>query len=104
MSLPGKVAVHRSPSITILTIVKRFEFAPQLLRSGAIVCSSVDPPDQMLFFVRGAPATIEQLVHHGSLPHDYRQVSVLFAYAKHLTFTALAHTAIVSESWALRTM
>ena len=80
--------------MTVLTILQRFEFEPGLLRSGVIVSDSAGPPDEMLFFVRGAPAAIEQLINRASTPQTYRQVcspchSIIHAPGRRMQYTGV---------------
>ena len=61
----------------MLKILKRFEFEPQLLRSGVIVTDSAGSSEEMVFFVRGAPTSIEELISHAAMPHQTRQVCLV---------------------------
>ena len=74
VALPLKSKDQKSACMTTLTIIKQFEFEAQLLRSGVLAVASAGSTDEVLFFVRGAPASIEQLLGSKSIPHDYRQV------------------------------
>ena len=74
ISLPLKLHARRSAQMTVLTVLKRFEFEPQLLRSGVIVMDSAGPSNEMVFFVRGAPASIEELMPRTSMLQDLHQV------------------------------
>ena len=74
VSLPQICPPLKSARMTVLTILQRFEFESQLLRSGVIAMSSAGHPCEMVFFVRGAPASVEQLIRHDQIPHNYRQV------------------------------
>ena len=60
--------------MTTLTVLKRFEFESQLLRSGVLAVDSAGHSDEALIFIRGAPACIEQIVGKDQVPSDYRQV------------------------------
>lgn len=77
VSLPLRLAHQRSASMTTLTILKRFEFESQLSRSGVL---AVDSTGDEVFFIRGAPSSIEQLLVRGNIPKDYRQVRVIFLF------------------------
>lgn len=74
MSLPLKLKGQRSTCMTTLTVLKRFEFESQLLRSGVLAVDSAGPCDEAFIFVRGAPACIEQIVGEDHVPSNYRQV------------------------------
>ena len=63
---------HRRPD-QVITLLRRFEFESPLMRSG-VVAIDIEEPDTGLLFVRGAPATIAQLIRGGQIPEDYRQV------------------------------
>ena len=72
VALPLKPQNGASSLIAHLTILRRFEFCSQLLRSGVI---AKDPAHRKsYFFVRGAPGAIEQLVGDDIVPPNYRQV------------------------------
>ena len=74
VALPLKKRAGKSACLTTLTIIKRFEFESQLLRSGVLAVASAGSADEVLFFVKGAPASIEKLLGRRSVPHNYRQV------------------------------
>ena len=74
VALPLKLKDQKSACVTTLTIMKRFEFESQLLRSGVLAVASAGSTDEVLFFVKGAPASIEHLLGRGSVPPSYRQV------------------------------
>ena len=74
VTLPLKLKDQKSACVTTLTIIKRFEFESQLLRSGVLAVASAGSADEVLFFVRGAPASIEQLLGRKGVPHNFRQV------------------------------
>ena len=78
VSLPLRLAHQKSASMTTLTILKRFEFESQLLRSGVL---AVDSAGDEVFFTRGAPSSIEQLIGRGNIPKDYRQVKKILLLA-----------------------
>ena len=73
MALPLKLEGQQSPSITSLKVLKRFEFESQLLRSGVLATDSAGPADEAIIFIRGAPASIEQLMGPLRVPADYRK-------------------------------
>ena len=79
--LPLRRGRQRSAHISTLTILKRFEFQPHLLRSGVSVVDSAGSPDDVLFFIRGAPSSIEQVVGRGRMPDDYHEVSLSYTHA-----------------------
>ena len=64
----------RKFGMVMLTILKRFEFEPQLMRSGVIVNDAAGPPDEHLFFIKGAPGPVAQLVHSECISSNYGQV------------------------------
>lgn len=72
--MPSKLKVKRSARMTTLTVLKRFEFESELLRSGVLAVNSAGPSDEALLFICGAPACIQQLVGEDQVPADYRQV------------------------------
>ena len=77
VSLPLKLPSSKSAHTTVLTVLRRFEFEPQLLRSGVIVTDSAGSSEEMVFFVRGAPTSIEELIPHAAMPHQTRQVCLV---------------------------
>ena len=79
MALPLKLRNQKSAHVTNLTILRRFEFRSQLLRSGVIVRGSTESSDRAFFFTRGAPGAIEQVVSTSRIPADYRQVGASLA-------------------------
>ena len=79
LSLPLR-SVHGSHSHTdTLTILRKFEFESSLMRSGVLAVegrpSQGRAPGDALLIVRGAAASIEQLVGRHRLPPDYRKVN-----------------------------
>ena len=82
VALPSRCPGQKSAQVSTLTVLKRFEFESQLLRSGVLVVDSAAEPDEALFFVRGAPSSIEQTVGLGQVPPTYRKVYtvLLFSY------------------------
>ena len=58
-----------------LSIAKVMEFTSQTLRSGVVVWADDGPKGAALFFLRGAPAVIRDLVQPSSVPADFSQVS-----------------------------
>ena len=74
VALPLKLWNQKSTRVTNLTILRRFEFRSQLLRSGVIARGSAESSDRAFFFIRGAPEAIEQVVSPSRIPADYRQV------------------------------
>ena len=79
VALPLKLKNQKSARVTNLTILRRFEFHSQLLRSGVIARDSAKSSDAAFFFVRGAPGTIGQVVSPSRLPAEYRQVGASLA-------------------------
>ena len=73
VSLPLQRKGHRS-HMTTLTILKRFDFTAHLLRSGVLALDSCGHSHEAVYFARGAPSAIEQLVGLNTLPPDYQQV------------------------------
>ena len=73
MALPLRLEGHASACITTLQVIRRFEFESQLLRSGVLAMDSVGSADEAILFVRGAPASIEQLMGTNQVPVDYQQ-------------------------------
>lgn len=74
VALPLKLENQKSATQTTLELLKRFEFESQLLRSAVLVADSAAPSHEATYFVRGAPAAIEQLVGSCQVPADYHQV------------------------------
>ena len=70
--------MHKSTRITVLTILKRFEFDPRLLRSGVLALDSACHPKEIMFFVRGAPSSVRHLIPTRLLPPNYQQVWLLY--------------------------
>ena len=60
--------------MTNLTILRRFEFRSQLLRSGVIARDSAESSDDACFFIRGAPDAIEAAVGASQVPDGYHKV------------------------------
>lgn len=60
--------------MTLLTILKRFEFDPQLLRSGVLAVDTSSPAGKIMVFLRGAPSSIRRLIPTKLLPRDYQEV------------------------------
>lgn len=74
VSLPLKLDGERLACATTLTVLKRFEFESQLLRSGVLAVDSAGSSDETVVFVRGAPSCIEQLMGKDKVPPNYCQV------------------------------
>lgn len=74
VALPLKPWNRKSSHMTNLTILRRFEFRSQLLRSGVIARDSTDSSDDVCFFIRGAPGAIEGVVGPNQVPDDYHKV------------------------------
>ena len=60
--------------MTLLTILKRFEFDSRLLRSGVLAVDTSSPAGEIMVFVRGAPSAISRLVPTELLPQDFQEV------------------------------
>ena len=75
MALPLRLGQKSAGQVTTLRVLRRFEFDPAVMRS-AVVAVDCDDPDRGMFFVRGAPSVVEQLVRGGQVPPDYRQASL----------------------------
>lgn len=71
---PLKLKGKKVACATTLQVLKRFEFEPQLLRSGVLAVDPAGTPDEAVVFIRGAPASIEQIVGKDRVPADYCQV------------------------------
>ena len=74
VALPLQPQGSSSAHMAHLVILRRFEFRPQLLRSGVVVRASMGPPNDAQLFIRGASAAVEQLVGPDNIPADYQQV------------------------------
>ena len=81
VSLPLKPKNKKSAHLTTLTILRRFEFRSQLLRSGVLARDSAMPADDAYFFTRGAPGAIEQVVGADRVPSNYCQVGQSYSAA-----------------------
>lgn len=79
VSLPLKLAGEHLACATTLTVLKRFEFESQLLRSGVLAVDSTGSSDETIVFVRGAPSCIEQVMGKDKVPPNYRQVCANFS-------------------------
>ena len=73
MALPLNKGHTQPDQVITLQVLRRFDFESPLMRSG-VVAIDTEEPDTGLLFVRGAPATIAQLIRGGQIPEDYRQV------------------------------
>ena len=74
VALPLHLGKQGAGRMSMLRVLRRFEFDPALMRSAVLAVDCKDP-DTGLFFVRGAPSGVEQLVRGGQVPSDYQQVS-----------------------------
>lgn len=81
VSLPLKLKGKKSYKLATLHVLKRFEFEPQLLRSGVLAVDSVAPGQALVF--RGAPASIQQIVAKDNLPADFCHVPFLALACQH---------------------
>ena len=95
MTLPLKLEGEQSARITTLEVLKRFEFESQLLRSGVLAVDSAGPADEAIIFVRGAPASIEQLMGSHQVPADYHQACSTSDLAK-----PQQHHACTQKQWS----
>lgn len=77
VSLPMKASSQKSARMTLLTVLKRFEFDPRLLRSGVLAVNSTRPGGEIMVFVKGAPSAIRHLIPTEVLPQDYQEVWLL---------------------------
>ena len=75
MALPLQLGKQGAGQMSMLRVLRRFEFDPALMRSAVLAVDCQDPNTGM-FFVRGAPSVVEQLARGGQVPSDYRQASV----------------------------
>ena len=78
--LPLKLKGKKLARATTLQVLKRLEFEPQLLRSGVLAVDPAGSPDEAVVFIRGAPASIEQMWAKDQVPADYCQVSFIAPY------------------------
>ena len=76
---------QKSARVTNLTILRRFEFRSQLLRSGVIVRDAAESSDAAFFFIRGGPGAIAQMVSPSRMPADFRQVGTSLAWSPCMT-------------------
>ena len=78
VSLPMPSTNGRQAHTATLTILKRFEFESSVMRSGVLAVedrpSQGRAPGSALLIVRGAAASIEQLIGRDQLPKSYRKV------------------------------
>ena len=77
ISVPMVLASQKTSGkfgMVVLAILRRFEFEPQLMRSGVIVNDTAGSPDEHLFFIKGAPGPVAQLIHSSRIPSNFRQV------------------------------
>lgn len=77
VSLPLRLEGQPSACTTTLQVLRRSEFESQLLRSGVLAVDSAGSPIEAIMFVRGAPASIEQLIGTNQVPEGYRQACSL---------------------------
>ena len=66
---------HPSSSLAELSVVRVLEFSSNSLRSGVVVVSKGMPKGSALFFLKGAPVVIRQLVQSASVPANFDQVA-----------------------------
>ena len=78
MVLPRQPDHTSSSLLAKLSIVKVMEFTSHTLRSGVVVWANDGPKGSALLFLRGAPATIRDLVQPASVPESFNQVTLLF--------------------------
>lgn len=65
----------RQPAVLkTLQVLKRFNFEPGLMRSGALVADYAVSSHTALLFVKGAPAKVKTLLSADSLPSNFQQV------------------------------
>lgn len=76
VALPLRLPSQRSAQATTLTILKRFEYQSQMLRSGVVAVDSFSPSGVAQLFIRGAPAAIQQVLGRSKLPSNFRQVCI----------------------------
>lgn len=79
VSLRTARSARRTTQTAVLTILRHFDFDSQLLRSGVIATDSAGSPEEMVFFVRGAPSSVAQLLRAGAAPRDLHRVWPLIA-------------------------
>ena len=77
VALPLQLGKQAAGQMSMLRVLRHFEFDSALMRS-AVLAVNCEDPDTGMFFVRGAPSVVEQLVRGGQVPTDYRQASMFF--------------------------
>lgn len=73
VALPLRHETGKDAQITCLAVMKRFEYQPQLLRSG-VLAADYSSPGKAHLYIRGAPSAIEQLIGPSYLPSNFDQV------------------------------
>ena len=79
VALPLQLGKQAAGQMSMLRVLRHFEFDSALMRS-AVLAVNCEDPDTGMFFVRGAPSVVEQLVKGGQVPTDYRQASIFFSF------------------------
>lgn len=79
VSLPLRLDGEHLACTTTLTVLKRFEFESQLLRSGVLAVDSTGSSDEAFVFIRGAPSCIELVIGKNKVPPSYCQVCAIFS-------------------------
>ena len=79
MALPRKPDQHSGSRQAELHILRVLEFNPENLKCGAVALSNDAPLGAALFFVKGPPLVIKELVQPSTVPHDFDEVTQLSA-------------------------
>ena len=74
MALPRKPDQHSGSRQAELQILRVLEFNPENLKCGAVALSNDAPLGAALFFVKGPPLVIKELVQPSTVPHDFDEV------------------------------
>ncbi len=79
MALPRKPNQHSRSRQAELRILRVLDFNPETLKCGSVALSNDAPPGAALFFVKGPPLVIKELVQPSTVPQDFDQVIHLSA-------------------------
>ncbi|KAL0049927.1 hypothetical protein WJX82_000871 [Trebouxia sp. C0006] len=74
VALPRKPDQHSGSRQAELHILRVLEFNPENLKCGAVALSNDAPLGAALFFVKGPPLVIKELVQPSTVPHDFDEV------------------------------
>jgi len=75
VALPRKPDQHSGSRQAKLRILRVLEFNPENLKCGAVAFSNDAPLGAALFFVKGPPLVIKELVQLSTVPHDFDEVT-----------------------------